>query len=150
MPRLWRGVVGQQQASLHTSPRAQGRPDSEPLSLCAAAAALQEQLQAEQAYLSQGVLFAGATASYWIGLSSNSSNWPVFTWMLKTLPSADSNEAGWDHWGRGQPDDAGPSALCAMASAALSYDGAWGWSGAQCSLQLPFLCRVNGGLLCSF
>jgi hypothetical protein len=106
---------------------------------------LQEQQQAEDAYINQGVLFSGTTAAYWLGLSSNSTAWPTYSWRLKTLPNADAKEAGWDHWGRGQPEEAGLAAACAMATASLAYDGAWGWSGAPCSLQLPFLCRVNGG-----
>ena len=95
------------------------------------------------------MLFPTAQSTYWLGIASSNSDGPAYSWLMGALPAPDAHEAGWDHWGQGQPSQQeGGQALCGMASALLAYDDAFGWASSACDVPMPYLCRINGELRC--
>ena len=54
------------------------------------------------------------------------------------------------HWGAkgnvSEPDNAGGSEYCAAANVSQAYGGgawgAWGWSDADCSMNLTYICKM--------
>ncbi len=108
---------------------------------------IEQQTAVETYYKGLGVLLPSFTPQYWLGLRSNRTSWPDFDWFqrLNAAPSAYS----YDHWGGTgkfrQPDNAVGVEYCGVADALLEYDGAWGWNDLNCTIRLPFMCRLDGG-----
>jgi hypothetical protein len=46
------------------------------------------QAEVEQWYISQGYLLPAYHKVYWLGLATNTSRWPVFTWSSSYAPAA--------------------------------------------------------------
>ena len=106
------------------------------------------QYEVEQYYLSQGLLFFTSPGFYWLGLRSDASTWPLYTWLNLNVKIPDRNYGGYEHWGisrgRRQPDNAGGAEWCAGANYSLSYSEAWGWSDTNCTTAFPYICRTDG------
>jgi hypothetical protein len=104
---------------------------------------LEEQIDVESYYLSNGLLFAGNTPSYWFGARSAVDMWPSFYWLQRSIPGPDSRN--YMHWGMGaspEPNNLAKNEYCAACNASIGYQGAWGWSDASCSLPMPYMCRI--------
>jgi hypothetical protein len=112
---------------------------------------LDEQYEVEQYYLAQGMLFYTSPGFYWLGLRSNRTGWPAFTWTNTNQPLPDVAAGGYDHWGVSdtsrEPNNEGGSDYCAGANYTQTYDGGWGWDDNGCTFLAPYICRQDGGSL---
>jgi hypothetical protein len=107
---------------------------------------LTEQAEVEQHYASKQHLIPAFHQNYWIGLRSNGTMWPEFSWVDFTPgPTLDT----YLHWGSTVPDylpepnnELGEE-YCAVANYTERYDlpPAWGWADTRCDQQLPFMCK---------
>jgi hypothetical protein len=107
-----------------------------------------EQFEVEQHYLSLGLLFYTSPGFYWLGLRSNRTGWPDFTWSNLNAALPDVAAGGYDHWGIStdgrEPNNLGGAEYCGGANYSQEYEGAWGWSDFNCTLVAPYICRQDG------
>jgi hypothetical protein len=91
--------------------------------------------------------------NYWVGLNATEDAWPNYRWLDPYVPDPDSKR-GFKNWGTVvNPDDGSfvqepsdPGQLCGAASWPLQRGSppSWGWTGADCSKEYVFVCRVQG------
>jgi hypothetical protein len=107
---------------------------------------IQEQHEVEQYYVSKQMLIPTFHVSYWIGLRSDESNYPTFSWTDFTPgPTLDT----YLHWGstvpdyKPQPDNARGMEYCAVANYTQRFDlpAAWGWADTRCDDVLTYMCK---------
>ena len=103
----------------------------------------------ENYYSGLGVLLPSYTPMYWLGLRSNRTSWPEFDWFQRTVPAPDMFH--YEHWGMmgssREPNNRAGNEYCGAADAEQAYDGAWGWNDYNCSVMMPYICRLDGGRL---
>jgi hypothetical protein len=116
------------------------------LTLCTTAL-LPAQEDVETYYLAQGLLIPGFTPNYWLGLSTTSAQWPDFRWLSTSVPPTMYDT--YEHWAHSdtinEPNNLGGADFCGVANSSLMERNAWGWADWNCSAQLPYICRVDGG-----
>ena len=107
---------------------------------------IKEQYEVEQYYISKQMLIPTVHVSYWLGLSSNETSYPTFSWTDFTSgPTLDT----YLHWGSTvpeytpQPDNARGLEYCAVANYTQRFDlpPAWGWADTRCDDVLTFMCK---------
>jgi hypothetical protein len=105
--------------------------------------------------LQAGYLFTEFHRSYWFGLVSNSSYYPIFGWSDPIFPGP--TQTDYRNWGSlrtasgddlPEPNNQSPPEYCGMASAAAIRSGAWGWADANCINSMVQMCRIQGGRGC--
>ncbi len=102
--------------------------------------------------LQSGYLFPTFHASYWFGLASNQSFYPIFGWLDPVFPGPTSES--YRHWGTlktgggdsiPEPNNQQPQEYCAVCNATQTYGGAYGWADANCANKYGQMCRIQGG-----
>jgi hypothetical protein len=109
----------------------------------AAYTSLEEQAEVENFYVSNGLLFPSYTPNYWFGAKTTFDLWPTFYWLQRSIPGPDTRN--YMHWAIGrdpEPNNLAKNEYCAACNFTSSYQGAWGWSDASCSLPMPYMCRL--------
>ena len=104
-------------------------------------------MEVEAYYIDQGYLFPAFHESYWIGLTSNASAWPKFSWVDGT-PTLHSK--GFENWGIYMPGSnpepnnfPQPPEYCAVANASQPMIGSWGWADTNCDgTDAAFMCEL--------
>lgn len=74
--------------------------------------------------------------------------WSRFNWT--EAGSAPITFTSYQHWGRyregslvsQEPNNRTRAEFCGVANASQTYQKAWGWADANCTLQAPFICKV--------
>ena len=99
----------------------------------------------------QGYLFPDFHRSYWFGLGSNSSFYPIFGWTDPVFPGPTQND--YRHWGTfktaagddiPEPNNQFGPEYCAVCNATQAYGGAFGWADANCNQRFAQMCRIQG------
>jgi hypothetical protein len=114
------------------------------------------QYEVEQAFINAGYLLPSYHLYYWMGYSAKT--WPKFLPLDKTVPF-DSPAGNYTYWGYFN-NSAAPvepdggvygRQLCVAANYTEAYSDystgngslAFGWADNNCSLALPYMCRIN-------
>lgn len=108
----------------------------------------EEQTDAEQYFITQGMLMPGFHAFYWMGLTTE--NWPTFFWTDQTPYTAN---VSWDNWGYympqniREPNNIFKEEFCAGANFSERNTNLkpaiWGWADTKCNAKYPIMCRKN-------
>jgi hypothetical protein len=120
-----------------------------------------EQEEVEQFFFDYGVLLPGYHTFYWLGLATNDTMWPAFSY-LDASPAPNATTGVYANWGNysdpldvliengTEPEPNNwvlPPENCAGANyTELGLDGAsrgpWPWADTNCSQSWPFLCKM--------
>jgi hypothetical protein len=104
---------------------------------------LGEQQEVEAAMMYEGGLIPAFHKTYWMGLTSNASAWPAFSWLEKLTPAPGSKITAYTHWAAGEPNNQQLAEYCGSANLSSSYQGAAGWLDSLCGRQMVYLCKTN-------
>ena len=102
---------------------------------------LGEQQEVEAAFVYDGGLIPRYHQAYWLGLSSNATLWPTFSWLERTTPPLAGR--AYQHWGVAEPNNAMEAEFCGVANYSMAYGAAFGWQDSICERVLPYVCKVN-------
>ena len=118
---------------------------------------LQEQLEVEDRFTSQGVLLPTFHLRYWLGLYipyRDPKLWPGFLWF-DGMPAPTTYAKPLDtygHWGiwvddegdeRREPNNAFPPEFCTVANYSQAFEQAWGWSDQNCEDKFIAICKIS-------
>jgi hypothetical protein len=107
---------------------------------------MSEQQEVEQYFVNAGVFFPTFTPAYWMGLRSSKITWPTFEYMSYSVPAPDGDN--YEHWGVSdlwrEPDNRAGAEFCGAANYTEIFSEAWGWADNNCTMPLPYICRVDG------
>jgi hypothetical protein len=95
-----------------------------------------EQADVEGYFVASGGIIPSYHQFYWMGLQL--AIFPAYAWLDTSLPEL-SNKT-YVHWAKGAPNR---RAVCAGASYAGTWGGAWGWQDAECGQQAIAICKAN-------
>jgi hypothetical protein len=103
----------------------------------------------EYAFLQTGHLLPSFHKSYWLGLTTASSEaWPLFTWTDQNVPGPMDHYTHWgtavvEGWPTPEPNNQDFPELCATGNFAQAYGfpSAWGWGDASCKSKAVVVCR---------
>jgi hypothetical protein len=110
---------------------------------------IEEQVDVEHYFMSQGIMFPTYIKRYWIGLTANSTRTGSYSfgWTDPSIPAPST--ANYIHWGRVlpsnialEPDNHFTMENCGVANYTERFGGAFGWSDTQCNITAPFMCRT--------
>jgi hypothetical protein len=120
-----------------------------------------EQQEVERFFFDYGVLLPGYHTFYWLGLSTNDTLWPAFSY-IDGLPAPNATTGTYANWGNysdpldvmiengTEPEPNNwllPPENCAGANyTQLGFDGSssgpWPWADTNCSQSWPFMCKM--------
>jgi hypothetical protein len=87
---------------------------------------------------------------YWMGLSSDRRSYPRFRWLDPSTPSL-ALASSYKHWGLMMPQNqyepfaVFPPEYCGVGNFSQTYQGASGWSDANCDNIFVSICQIRRG-----
>ncbi len=112
-----------------------------------------EQREVEQYFIQEGLLLPNFHKYYWLGYTSDGSNWPLFRpYDGSVLPLTDPK--AYNHFGlmrftnasiaaRPEPNNFNGGEFCTVGNMSQTYVGAWGWSDTGCGGQNVVICMAQ-------